>query len=101
MRETRKAVIAVTMGWRLLRQNQGRTSDLGRTGRVVGVEPVGVGPDGVLGTPDRSRTGGPNRPTCDSSRLQSAYADGQELFEDLIGEANRASTSFELCVGER
>jgi VWFA-related protein len=94
VRETRKAVIAVTMGWRLFRQNQGRTSDLGRTGRIVGVEPVGVGPDGVLGTPDRSRTGGPSRPTCDSSRLQSAYADGQELFEDLIGEANRASTSF-------
>ena len=58
LRESRKAVIAVTMGWRLYRENEEHMTDKGTQGRVVGVEPLGVGPDGKLGFPDRSRING-------------------------------------------
>ena len=37
LRESRKAVIAVTMGWRLFRENETRMTDKGTQGRVVGV----------------------------------------------------------------
>ena len=94
LRESRKAVIAVTMGWRLFRENEARMTDQGTQGRIGGLQPVGVGPDGVLGTPERSRAGGSSQQTCDNTRLVAAYADTQRLFEDLIGEANRSSTSF-------
>ena len=52
-RESRKAVIAVTLGWRLFTANQTRATDEGTKGRIMGVQPLGVGPDGRLGTPDR------------------------------------------------
>ena len=94
LRESRKAVIAVTMGWRLFRENEARMTDQGTQGRIGGLQPVGVGPDGVLGTPERSRAGGSSQQTCDNTRLVAAYADTQRLFQDLIGEANRSSTSF-------
>jgi VWFA-related protein len=94
LRETRKAVLTVTMGWQLFRQNEQRTTDQGTQGRIVGLQPVGVGPDGVLGTPDRSRTGGSGRQNCDATRFEGAYADSQRAFHDLIGEANRSGTAF-------
>jgi len=94
LRESRKAVIAVTMGWRLFRDNEQRMNDAGTQGRIVGLQPAGVGPNGVLGTPDRSRVGGTSKQGCDNARLEASYADSQQLFRDLIGEANRASTSF-------
>ena len=46
IRESRKAVIAVTKGWRLFTENPTRMTDEGTKGRVVGVQPIGVGPDG-------------------------------------------------------
>ena len=51
IRESRKAVIAATMGWRLFRENEARMTDAGTDGRIVGVQPIGVGPNGRLGTP--------------------------------------------------
>ena len=94
LRESRKAVIAVTLGWRLFRENETRMTDKGTQGRVVGVEPLGVGPDGKLGFPDRSRISGSSDKTCDNVRMQAAYADSHQMFMDLIGQANRSSTSF-------
>ena len=32
--------------------------------------------------------------TCDNVRMQAAYANSHQMFLDLIGEANRSSTSF-------
>ncbi len=94
LRESRKAVIAVTLGWRLFRENEQHMTDKGTQGRVVGVEPLGVGPDGKLGFPDRSRVGGSSDKTCDNVRMQAAFAHSHQMFMDLIGQANRASTSF-------
>ena len=73
LRESRKAVIAVTLGWRLFRENEQHMTDKGTQGRVVGVEPLGVGPDGKLGFPDRSRVNGSSDKTCDNVRMQASY----------------------------
>jgi VWFA-related protein len=95
IRESRKAVIAVTSGWRLFGENELHLSDALRNGRVVGASPIGVGPDGVLGTPERNRLGGAaSQATCDNLLQQAAFADSRRLFTDLIGDANRSSTSF-------
>ena len=94
LRESRKAVIAVTLGWRLFRENEQHMTDKGTQGRVVGVEPLGVGPDGKLGFPDRSRVNGSSDKTCDNVRMQASYANSHQMFMDLIGQANRSSTSF-------
>jgi VWFA-related protein len=94
LRESRKAVIAVTMGWRLFRENETRMTDKGTQGRVVGVEPLGVGPDGALGFPDRSRINGSSDKTCDNVRMQASFSNSHQMFLDLIGQANRSSTSF-------
>ena len=69
-------------------------TDKGTQGRVVGVDPLGVGPDGKLGFPDRNRINGSSDKTCDDVRMQASFADSQQMFLDLIGQANRASTSF-------
>ena len=89
LRESRKAVIAVTLGWRLFRENEQHMTDKGTQGRVVGVEPLGVGPDGKLGFPDRSRVNGSSDKTCDNVRMQASYANSHQMFMDLIGQANR------------
>ena len=94
LRESRKAVIAVTLGWRLFRENEQHMTDKGTQGRVVGVEPLGVGPDGKLGFPDRSRVNGSSDKTCDNVRMQASFANSHQMFMDLIGQANRSSTSF-------
>ena len=94
LRESRKAVIAVTAGWRLFKENPTRMSDRANSGRVKGIEPITVGPGGRLGPDDRHRLGGLTQGTCDGARMLGSTADSQEMFRDLIGEANRSSTSF-------
>ncbi len=53
----------------------------------------GSAPTGGWARRDRSRSAASSQ-ACDNARLQASYADSQRLFQDLIGEANRASTSF-------
>jgi VWFA-related protein len=94
LRESRKAVIAVTMGWRLFRENPTRMTDRANSGRIKGLDPIVVTPGGVLGPEDRNRLGGTTQGTCDGARMLASTADSQQMFRDLIGEANRSSTSF-------
>jgi VWFA-related protein len=94
LRESRKAVIAVTSGWRLYRENPTRMSDRANAGRIKGLDPIVATPGGVLGPEDRNRLGGTTQGTCDGARMLASSADSQDLFRDLIGEANRSSTSF-------
>jgi VWFA-related protein len=91
-RESRKAVIAVTQGWRLFTANQTRMTD--EATKISGVPPVGVGPDGRLGRPDRGAYPGIDRPICQTLRMEGSMADSRIMFRELIGEANRTSTSF-------
>jgi VWFA-related protein len=94
LRESRKAVIAVTGGWRLFKENPTVMTDAGNVGKIHGIDPIGVNSHGVVGVDDHQRRGGVNKGLCDAMRLQAASGDTQVLFRDLIGEANRASTSF-------
>ncbi|MEO5819334.1 MAG: VWA domain-containing protein [Vicinamibacteraceae bacterium] len=94
LRESRKAVITVTQGWRLFRENETRLTDAGNQNQIRGLDPVAGGRGGGLGTDDRGRLGGVAKGTCDGARLEAGFTDSQRLFQDLIGEANRASTSF-------
>ena len=70
LRESRKAVIAVTRGWRLFRENEQRMTDKGTKGRIVGVQPVGVGPDGVFGPARPQPHRRVSNQTCDSARTR-------------------------------
>jgi VWFA-related protein len=94
LRESRKAVIAVTSGWRLFKENSTRMTDPSTQGRIAGIDPIGVNTGGVLGPDDRQRVGGVTQGKCDALRMIGSMADSQELFRTLIGEANRSSTSF-------
>jgi len=94
IRESRKAVIAVTQGWSLFKENPVHMTEDGNTGRVRGLEPIKVTTGGVLGPDDRTRVGGTTRGTCDGMLLLASQSDSQDLLRKLIGEANRASTSF-------
>jgi VWFA-related protein len=94
LRESRKAIITITEGWNLFTDDVGRVNDPGKGVRLPGVEAIGVGPDGRLGTPERYRTGGASQYACDTLRMQLAMADTRRLFMDLIGDANRTNASF-------
>jgi VWFA-related protein len=97
LRESRKAVIALTGGWRLFGENPTRMSGPENDGRIVGVHPVGHDPQtGKLGIPDRQRltNSGTVSQACDNARLLASFADSRLLFRDLVAEANRSSTSF-------
>ncbi len=77
------------------RANQPRMTDEGTKGRIVGLQPLGVGPDGVSGRPIAATSPvmrAPRRATASGCRA--SIADSQQMFQDLIGEANRSSTSF-------
>lgn len=97
LRESRKAVIALTGGWRLFGENPTRMSGPENDGRIVGVNPIGHDPaTGKLGMPDRQRLGndGTASQKCDTTRLLASFADSRVRFRDLVAEANRSSTSF-------
>ena len=94
LRESRKAIITVTEGWNLFRENPTRMTDRDTQGKLPGVQAIGVGPDGRLGTPERYKAGGSSQYTCDTLRMNISFAESQDLFRELIGEANRSNASF-------
>lgn len=101
LRESRKAIIAVTEGWRLFIDNQTRATDPNNPERAPGIQAIGVGPDGRLGTPERYRLGGVSQYTCDTLRQQLAGAETRFLFETIIAEANRNNASFYTVDAQR
>ena len=95
LRESRKAVIAVTMGWRLVPGERPADDRPGHAGpdrrRAAGRRRSGRGSGD---TRARSVLVGRASRRATTPWLVAAYADTQQLFQDLIGEANRSSTSF-------
>ncbi len=101
VREERKAILTVTEGWLLYRENPGltklRTDPLtGTTEPIPGVDPVGVGPNGKLTTKDPRRNigGSMAKSECDSDRMRLAAMDNRQFFLDLLADANRGNASF-------
>ncbi len=93
LREERKAIVTVTEGWLLFRPNANLTN-LTKSERVPGVDPISVGPDGRL-TQKTNREGTPYSKTeCDSDRMHLSSMDDAQYFRDLTDEANRGNATF-------
>ena len=89
VREERKAVIAITGGWVLFRENQALTG----TGRAS-VPRAGITPTGQL-TPDTSAANlGYSRNNCERDRMHLSMLDDWKAFHDLFDLANRSNVSF-------
>ena len=101
VREERKAILTVTEGWLLYRENPGLTKLrkdplTGETEPIPGVDPVGVGPNGKLTTKDPRRNigGSMTKSECDTDRMRLAAMDNRQFFLDLLADANRGNASF-------
>lgn len=93
LREERKAVVAVSDGWRLFRPDP-TLSRLGECDQPPGPPPVGVGPGGrITLEPGRDMLAATRR-TCEAARMRLAGADTNQDFLDLLARANRANVSF-------
>jgi len=95
-REERKAVIAITDGWRLYRPNPSLERRLNcqvPTGAPVGTDPR----TGKLGAGAAEKARNPHDTSysnCERDRLNLARIDNDEEFRRILDEANRANTSF-------
>jgi VWFA-related protein len=96
LREERKAVVLVTDGWILLRENRNlaRAPSEG-CGPVPGTPEIYIGPGGRPSMrPPYSDPSVASRYQCDADRLHLAQVDNAQRFHDLLMEANRANVSF-------
>jgi VWFA-related protein len=99
LREERKAVLLVSAGWLLLRENQALMRPLARKGdpnqvpQVPRPPLVGIGPGGrPMSSSDPSLGGTAAR--CEQHRQELAHFDAWQAFRDLMQDANRANVSF-------
>jgi VWFA-related protein len=93
VREERKAVLAISDGWRLFRPDSSLsrkvTCDI-PTGPTIGVDPR----SGRLSTRPPPSLMGLDPARCESDRMDLAHLDDDLTFRELLDEANRANTSF-------
>ncbi len=90
LREGRKAVLTVTDGWRLFREDRSLMSSA--PPQTPGVY---VGPGGKLGVGNDPRYGvGDTQMACDRDRTMLAMLDDDSTFRVLLDDANRANVSF-------
>ncbi|MBE3135464.1 MAG: VWA domain-containing protein [Acidobacteria bacterium] len=90
LREGRKAVIAVSDGWRLFREDRTMLAD-----STMSPPGVFVGPGGKLGVGTDPRLGPVGSQTaCERDRLFLAFLDNDRDFRTLLDDANRANVSF-------
>ena len=93
VREERKAVIAITDGWRLYERNNVLARPIDGqvpTGPVIGVNPA----TGTLGTRPPESTGRTSSADCERDRYALSQLDDAQQFRYMLDEANRANTSF-------
>jgi VWFA-related protein len=90
VREERKAVITITDGWVLYRDNP-RLADANRAPQGPR---VGMGPDGRITTDVMESQGGFSRQGCDADRMNLAHIDNWQTYRDLLDLANRSNVSF-------
>jgi VWFA-related protein len=92
LRDERKAIVVVSEGWILFRDNPGLMSMTG--GQVPGVPQVFTGPGGKPSLTNPGSYGGATQQQCDSDRMTLAYQDNDQYFRDITGEANRTNAAF-------
>lgn len=91
-REERKAILAITEGWRLFRPNWDLLSGY-RDDTALGLPPAGFDPvTGRLGTRDQDTLRA--RSACERDRQMLAMADNEQQFRFMLDAANRANASF-------
>jgi VWFA-related protein len=92
LRDERKAIIVVSEGWILFRDNQGLMSMTG--GSVPGVPQIFTGPGGKPSLRNPNSYGGATQQQCDTDRMTLAYQNNEQYFRDITGEANRTNAAF-------
>jgi VWFA-related protein len=93
VREERKAVLAITDGWRLFQPHE----QLARKVTCdIPLPQVGVDPrtGRLTGRTPSNGFNGPNPDSCETDRMTLAYMDDDASFRLLLDEANAANTSF-------
>jgi VWFA-related protein len=94
VREERKAILAITPGWRLFRPDPSLLRDPQREG-MRAIVPPGVDPNtGKLTTKDTIEGSVSVLSECDRDRMDLALIDHEPRFRLLLDEANRANASF-------
>jgi VWFA-related protein len=93
LREERKAVVAVSDGWLLYRENQ-RLARVSKCDSPPSGPQIGVGPDGRLTTDEQRSRGEQSQQMCETDRMHLAQLDDWQTFHDLMDRANRANVSF-------
>jgi VWFA-related protein len=93
VREERKAVITISDGWLLFRENKNLLRQ-GPCGMAPVGPQVGVGPDGRLTSDLPLAQGNYSPQTCVHDRQTLAYLDNWQFFHDMFDEANRYNVSF-------
>ena len=98
-REERKAILTVSDGWALYRENRDLTrprvidKQTGAMEPIPGPEPIGTGSDGrLLVGHDRNVDG--NKTTCDTDRVLLSNLNNESYLRDIVGAANTANASF-------
>lgn len=96
LREERKAIVAVSGGWRLIRESPDLMSLRGNE-RPPGRDKIVVGPTGQPTRHDPRTSNAPlAKPECEADRLQLAQLDNSRTFRDLLDDANRANATLRL-----
>jgi VWFA-related protein len=94
VREERKAVIAITQGWRLYADDPTRRQPVGG-GALQPVPTIGLDPrTGRVGNVDAATQGLTDRRKCDQERLELSMLRNDMRFLDILRQANRGNTSF-------
>jgi VWFA-related protein len=93
VREERKAVLAISDGWLLYRENR-TLARIGACDPPPAVGQIGIGPDGRITTDIERAQGNYSQATCERDRQNLAQLDNWQTFMDLLDRANRANVSF-------
>jgi len=95
VREERKAIIAVTEGWVLYRQDPDLMRQRGTLEDPLGVDKIRVGPTGKLTLEDTKTSVNALSPNaCDGDRAYLAGIDNDKFLRDIIDDANRGNSTF-------
>jgi len=94
VRQERKAIVAVTQGWTLFREDPGLLNKR-QTEPPLGVDKVRVGPNGTLTMEDKKNSYNALAPSaCDQDRMYLGAIDNERFLREIIDDANRGNSTF-------
>ncbi len=94
VREERKAIVTVTQGWILYREDPDLLRKREKE-QPIGNDKIRVGPTGKLTLEDHRNSVNALPPNqCDADRVYLAGIDNEKFLRDIIDDANRGNASF-------